>query len=102
MKRKGLITTVLISGIILCAFSAPLSFSQEEQRPTVIIPPQVKTVFQEGMQSREARVDIPFQITNALFLPAGQNLHAVIVFISNIASAVRHVPLSLIRCDPVG
>jgi len=81
MKRKGLIITVLISGIIFCAFSAPLSFSQEEQRTTVIIPPQVKTVFQEGTPSREARLDIPFQVTNNLFLPAGQqNLHAIIIF----------------------
>jgi hypothetical protein len=81
MKRKGLVIPVLISGIILCAFSAPLSFSQEEQRTTVIIPPQVKTVFQEGTPSREARLDIPIQITNSLFLPAGQqNLQAVIVF----------------------
>lgn len=81
MKLKTFFTTVLISGIILCLFSAPLSFTQEEQRTTVIIPPQVKTAFQEGMQSREARVDIPFQITNSLYLPAGQqNLHAIIIF----------------------
>ncbi len=80
MKRKGLIT-VLISGIILCAFSASLSFSQEEKRAAVIIPPQVKAAFQEGTPSREARLDIPFQITNHLYLPAGQqNLHALIVF----------------------
>jgi len=80
MKIKAFFTTALISGIILCLFSAPFSFAQEEQRTTVIIPPQVKTVFQEGMQSREARVDIPFQIVNALYLPAGQNMHAIIIF----------------------
>ena len=81
MKLKALFFTILISGIILCLFSAPLSFAQEEQRTTVIIPPEVKTVFQEGMQSREARVDIPFQITNSIFLPAGQqNLQAIIFF----------------------
>jgi hypothetical protein len=80
MKLKAFFFTVLISGIILCLFSAPLSFAQEEQRTTVIIPPQVKAVFQEGMQSREARLDIPFQITHNLYLPAAHNLHAVIVF----------------------
>jgi len=80
MKLKAFFFTVLISGIILCLFSAPLSFAQGEQRTAVIIPPQVKTAFQEGMQSREARVDIPFQITNSLYLPAIPNLHAVIFF----------------------
>ncbi len=79
MKTKTFFIAGLISGILLCVFSAPLSFSQE-QRTAVIIPPQVKTVFQEGMQSREARLDIPFEIKNSLYLPAQQNLHAVIFF----------------------
>ena len=81
MKRKGLFITVLISGIILCVFSASFSFSQEEQKTTVIIPPQVKAIFQEGATSREARPDIPILIANSLYLPAGQqNLHAIVVF----------------------
>ncbi len=80
MKTKTYLAIALISGILLCALSATLSFSQEEQRTAVIIPPQVKAVFQEGMQSRDARVDIPFEITNSLYLPAQQNLHAVIFF----------------------
>jgi hypothetical protein len=80
MKRKGLIT-LLISGILLCVFSASFSFTQEEQSAAVIIPPQVKAAFQEGASSREARLDIPIQITDTLYLPAGQqNLHAVVVF----------------------
>jgi hypothetical protein len=81
MKPKDFFATVLITGIILYSFSAPLSFTQEQEGAAVIIPPQVKTVFQEGMQSREARLDIPFQITHNLYLPAGQqNLHTIIVF----------------------
>jgi hypothetical protein len=81
MKKKGFFITFLILGIILCAISAPPSFSQEEQRTTVIIPPEVKAAFEEGALSRQTRLDIPFQITNSLFLPAGQqNLHAIIVF----------------------
>jgi hypothetical protein len=80
MKLKALFTTVLITGIILCAFLATPSFAQDEQRTTVIIPPEVKAVFQEGMLSREGRVDIPFQITNYVFLPAPPNLHAIFIF----------------------
>ena len=80
MKTKALVISALISGIILCSFSAPYSFSQQEQRATVIIPPQVKAVFQEGMASREARADIPFQITDSFYLPAFPNLHTIIFF----------------------
>ena len=80
MKLKNFFAAVLIAGIMLCAFAAPLTFAQEEQKATVIIPPQVKTVFQEGMVSREARLDIPFQITQSLFLPAGQSVPAGLSF----------------------
>ncbi len=80
MKIKTFLISALISGILLFAFSAPFSYSQEEQTTAVIIPPQVKAVFQEGMQSREARLDIPFEITGNLYLPAQQNLHAVVFF----------------------
>jgi hypothetical protein len=79
MKRKGF-TTILISGIILFAISASFAFSQQEQSAAVIIPAQVKAAFQEGATSREARLDIPIQITDNYFLPAGQNLHAIVVF----------------------
>jgi hypothetical protein len=81
MKFKNFLAAALISGIILGLFSAPFSFAQEAEKAAVIIPPQVKTVFQEGMASREGRLDIPFQITHNLYLPAGQqNLHAIIIF----------------------
>lgn len=81
MKFKTFCAAVFIIGIILCAFSPPLSSAQDEQRSSVIIPPQVKAEFEEGMQSREARADIPFQITEKIFLPAGQqNLHVVFFF----------------------
>jgi hypothetical protein len=81
MKLKDFLATILISGIILCLVSPTLSFAQEAESAGVIIPPQVKTVFQEGMQSREPRLDIPFQISQNLYLPAGQqNLHAIIIF----------------------
>lgn len=80
MTVRTLINTVIISGIILSLASAMSLFAQTEQRTTVTIPEQVKVVFKEGMQTREARSDIPFQITQRLYLPAQQNLHAIFFF----------------------
>jgi hypothetical protein len=70
----------MISGIVLSLASAMFLCAQTEQTTTVTIPEQVKTVFQEGMQTRDARSDIPFQITQKLYLPAQQNLHAIFFF----------------------
>jgi hypothetical protein len=80
MTVRILINTVIISGIILSLASAMFLCAQTEQTTTVTIPEQVKVVFQEGMQAREARSDIPFQITQRLYLPAQQNLHAIFFF----------------------
>lgn len=80
MTVRTLINSVIISGIIVSLASATTLFAQTEQQTAVTIPEQVKAVFQEGMQSREARTDIPFQITQRLYLPAQQNLHAIFFF----------------------
>jgi len=80
MTVRTLINTVIISGIILSLASSIFLCAQTEQRTTVTIPEQVKAVFQEGMQTREARSDIPFQITQRLYLPAQQNLHVIFFF----------------------
>jgi hypothetical protein len=77
MRVRTLINTIIVTGVIVSLASGMVLFAQTEQRTAVTIPDQVKTVFQEGMQSREERSDIPFQITQMLYLPAQQNLHAV-------------------------
>jgi len=80
MTFRTLINMVIISGIILSLTSVMFLCAQTEQTTTVTIPEQVKAVFQEGMHTREARSDIPFQITQRLYLPAQQNLHAIFFF----------------------
>ncbi len=80
MTVRTLINTVIISGFILSLASAMTLFAQTEQSTTVTIPEQVKAVFQEGMHSREERSDIPFEITQILYLPAQQNLHTIFFF----------------------
>lgn len=84
MKTKALITPALIIGIFLILVCAPQLTAQEPEQPPqqtkIIIPEQVKTVLEEGAQSRQARLDIPFTIVKNLYLPAQQNLHSVIFF----------------------
>jgi hypothetical protein len=81
MRAKSFFITAMISVFVMCALSATPAFSLQEERMAVTIPPQVKAVFQAGMESRQPRTDIPFQITHDLYLPAGpQNLHTIFFF----------------------
>jgi len=53
---------------------------KEQEADVIIIPEKVKSVFEEGMKTRESRLDIHFSIVWHTFLPAQQNLHCVFYF----------------------
>jgi hypothetical protein len=53
---------------------------KEEESEIVIIPDQIKSIFEQGIQTREARLDIPFSIIWHIFLPARENMHSVFYF----------------------
>ena len=87
MKTKSHASLVFVSGLILSFLLAPSLRAQEEEQATktqtpkiVIIPDQVKKVFEEGMPTRQIRRDISFSITDHLYFPAGQNLYTIILF----------------------
>ena len=84
MKVKNLLFFLLACAIVFTALSTPAIALQEQQpsqqKPVVIIPPEVKTVLEQGMETREARLDIPFNIIKHLYLPAAQNLHSIFLF----------------------
>lgn len=82
---------MLISGFILSLISSPFSSpclavqekKQEEktqESKPIFIPKEVKSVFEEGIKTREARLDIPFAIIKHLYLPARENIHSVFLF----------------------
>jgi len=79
---------VLLSGFILSLFLSPdltaLKKNQEQQpqkTKSIIIPKQVKIVFEEGMKTQEPRLDIPFTIAEHIYLPSlSQNLHTIFLF----------------------
>ncbi|HDZ26974.1 MAG TPA: hypothetical protein ENH65_10755, partial [Candidatus Aminicenantes bacterium] len=68
MKIRNFVIPVLLLGFIVSLFLATnlaaLNKTQEPQEQPVRIPPEVKSVFEEGIITREARLDIPFTITN--------------------------------------
>lgn len=92
MKIKRLDIPALLGLFIMSSISAPsLAFlnnnqqqkeqeKKEQEAAVIIIPDKVKSVFAEGMTTKEARLDIPFSIIWNTYLPAQQNLHCVIYF----------------------
>ncbi len=44
------------------------------------IPKKIKSIFEEGIKTREARLDIPFTIIQYFYLPAQQNMHSIFFF----------------------
>ena len=84
MKIKSFAISTLLIGFMLCLAAVPYlnaQETQEKQQPdVVIIPKEVKAIFQEGMDTRQARMDIPFTFEKHLYLPAQQNLHNIFFF----------------------
>jgi hypothetical protein len=87
---KKLITPILLAGFLLGAVVAPAVPAQDapqkkEAAPRVFIPKEVKDVLQGGLQSRQARQDIPFTIFKSTFLPAQQAFY--IIFFTKMKNA---------------
>jgi len=88
MKTKNLIIIALFAGFVLTSLSmsalaARMSQEQEKQEQAadvVIIPEKVKSIFKEGINTREALLDIPFSMAWHSYLPARQNVHCVFFF----------------------
>jgi hypothetical protein len=84
MKTKTYTCAILFAGLVLSFVLAPCLVAQEDQEKkqaeAVYIPKEVKEVLQAGMDSREARLDIPFSLFKHLYLPARENLHVVFFF----------------------
>ncbi len=85
MKGKTLTLLVLSLGLVFSLVASTEILAQEqeqeEQAPAPIaIPDQVKSVLQQGMATKESRMDIPFTFVKNIFLPAQQNLHSIFFF----------------------
>jgi hypothetical protein len=87
MKTKqGIILPLLLLLLFALFFASGLysqkkESEQKENKPeAIIIPEKVKAIFEEGMKTRQPRLDIPFSIVWHVYLPAQQNLYNVFLF----------------------
>jgi hypothetical protein len=85
MKTRNLAVPMLLLGFVLSLILATnlaalnKAGKPQEDKP-VRIPMQIKSIFEEGIKTREARLDIPFAITQHLYLPALENMHSIFFF----------------------
>lgn len=61
--------------VFLCIFIFSLGTIAQEEK--IIIPEEVKSILEEGLDARKGRQDIPVHISHHLYFPAQQNIHAV-------------------------
>lgn len=86
MSAKKLAVLVLL-GFALSLTVMPGSASQKDKKKEekgeqkIYIPNEVKPVLQQGLQTRQGRQDIPFEIFKHIFLPAaGNSFHNIFLF----------------------
>jgi hypothetical protein len=83
MNTRKLIALSLCLGLSLAWASASnlLALQNKQKKQQVIyIPKPVKTVIQEGIETRETRQDFPFALLHHFYFPAQQNIHNVFIF----------------------
>jgi len=87
MKIKHFIILALYLLFVLYSISLPaFAFPKNKQEKKgqesdiIIIPEKVKSIFKEGIKTREARLDIPFSLIWHVYLPAQQNMHCIFYF----------------------
>ncbi|UCC38881.1 MAG: hypothetical protein JSV96_13830 [Candidatus Aminicenantes bacterium] len=103
MKIKNLLVPVLLLGLMLNLSLSTSLFAQEKKQEKQaqearreIFPPEIKTVFAEGIQTRLVRPDILFSIAKHYYLPAQQNHHNIFLF------KVKNADLGFAPIVPVG
>jgi hypothetical protein len=87
MKIKNLLVPALVLGLLLnFVLSISLSAQEKTQEKAAqetqreIFPQEIRTVFEQGIQTRQVRPDIPFSIVKHYYLPARDNFHNVFLF----------------------
>ncbi len=79
LRLLGVITLLLMAMSLLASPLPQRQKSQPQQQKgaPIYIPDEVKSVMLQGLPSRQPRLDIPFSITQNLFLPARDGLHSI-------------------------
>lgn len=83
IKKKSLfLTPPLLAAVLLCMFvnAGQKKKKEAEVQEKIYIPEEVKAIITESLATRQPRLDIPFEISRLYYLPAQQNVHAVMIF----------------------
>ena len=81
MKMKKFAIPFLLFGLVLTVLPVQAIPRQQEKTNPVIIPPAVKAVLEQAVQTSESRQDIPFEFYRHIFLPTTtENLHNIFLF----------------------
>lgn len=86
MKLTKRACQIVLSGLIFSLILSPCLIgkgAQADKSKPIIIPDAVKKVFEEGIATREAKLDIPFTIIQHFCLPdfpVRSNLHNIVYF----------------------
>jgi hypothetical protein len=84
MNTRNIVFSALLLGFGLSlSLTTNLAFQNKAENPqekAVRIPGEVKSIFKRGLLTRQPRLDIPFTITNYLYLPARENMHTIFFF----------------------
>ncbi|MFW6124363.1 MAG: hypothetical protein ACOC5G_03995 [Acidobacteriota bacterium] len=80
LKKISLLVSIIgITVLLIQLACAAIQEPQEETEP-IFIPQEVKDVLKQGMEDRNPRMDIPFEIFENIYLPAQQNMHSIFLF----------------------
>ena len=83
MKMKKIALSILFFGLALAMTVLPGDAIPKKQskQDVIIIPPEVKSVLEQAVQTMEHRQDIPFVFEQHLYLPTTtENLHNIFLF----------------------
>jgi hypothetical protein len=107
MRAKGIIVPVLFIALVLGLMANLSATAQEKDKKKeqtkpaekIFIPKEVKAIIQEGLTARKGRQDIPFEISQSLYLPARENFH--IVFLMNLKNSdLGFAPVTAAPAEP--
>lgn len=96
MKIKSLRISSLIivfSLVMTSSLSLALQNDNQEEKTPEYIPKEVKAILQQGIETQEARLDIPFSLVKNFYLPAQQNMHCIFLFKAKNAD-LEYTPIS--------
>jgi len=79
MRGKRIAAFAALSVFLTVALSVSLSAQKKAASETrVFIPKDVKKVLESGLLTKQPRLNIPFAVTDHLFLPAGGSFHNIL------------------------